>query len=76
MPNTRFDAFGEPLSPLAKVAELPQGRVSRVVMRLGVGVFWSLVIAIVAARVVTFDPDFASTFGAFAARCVQTVLNG
>jgi hypothetical protein len=36
-------------------------------LRIGTGLFWSLVVAILSARVLYFDPDFAVKFGQFAA---------
>ena len=76
MRNSQFDAFGEPLSPLQAAIQAPQGRVSRFVMRAGVGVFWTLVAGIVAARVVYFDPDFARNFATVAMNLVHGALNG
>ena len=43
------------------------GRPPRIILRSGVGLFWMLVIGIVAARAAYFDPDFAEKFGSIAA---------
>lgn len=74
--HSQFDPFGEPVESLAQVADAPQGRASRVLVRVGVGGFWTLVVAIVAARVAFFDPDFAKTFATVAANCLHAVLAG
>jgi hypothetical protein len=50
---SKFDPFGEPVT-MADAAEL--GRASRWLSRTGAGVFWALVIVIVAARAVYFEP--------------------
>ncbi len=75
MRDVQYDAFGETVSGVARAGGPFQSRVSKVVMRAGVGLFWGLVTIIVAARVTYFDPDLAKTFGAFAANCVQAVLH-
>ena len=45
-------------------------------LRIGTGLFWSLVVAILSARVLYFDPDFAAKFGQLAAllRPISTML--
>ena len=56
----QFDPFGE---PVAQGAEQANGSsASRIALRSGVGLFWMMVVAIVAARAVYFDPDFAEKF--------------
>jgi len=50
---SKFDPFGEPVA-IADTAE-PAGA-SRWLTRTGAGLFWTLVIAIVAARAVYFEP--------------------
>lgn len=50
---SNFDPFGEPVT-MADTAEL--ARASRWLTRTGAGLFWTLVIAIVAARAVYFEP--------------------
>ncbi|GJE31222.1 hypothetical protein [Methylobacterium oxalidis] len=70
MRQIQFDPFGEPVAQDLRAVgrgESRQGPVSRAVMRSGVGLFWVLVIGIVAARVAYFDPDFAEKFGSVAA---------
>ena len=76
MRDVQFDAFGEAVAGAALTETSSRSRVSKIVTRAGVGLFWSLVAVIVAARVVYFDPDLARTFGAFAANCVHAFLNG
>ncbi|WP_036048821.1 hypothetical protein [Bradyrhizobium sp. Tv2a-2] len=50
---SKFDPFGEPVT-MADTAE--SARASRWLTRTGASVFWALVIAIVAARAVYFEP--------------------
>ena len=68
MQPTQFDSFGERLPAFDANANSPQGPVSRWVLRGGIGLFWTLVIVVIAARVVYFDPDLAAKFEGFAAR--------
>jgi hypothetical protein len=63
MQEVQFDAFGEPVKTDDGRAAIPQGRVSNWVLAAGTGLFWFLVVVIVLARAVYFDPDFASKFG-------------
>lgn len=61
-----FDAFGEPVAQslpadAAPRTSRPRGA-SRLVLRSGVALFWTLVVVIVAARAVYFDPDVARSF--------------
>ncbi|MDR7039663.1 hypothetical protein J2X36_004440 [Methylobacterium sp. BE186] len=69
MRQSEFDPYGEPIAQ-----DLREGRptarpgsLSRGVLRVGVGLFWILVIGIVAARVAFFDPDVAAKFGSLSA---------
>jgi hypothetical protein len=61
--NVEFDGFGEPIpeSQVVKSQALPEphGSVSRWMVRAGTGIFWSLVVVIVAARAAYFNPGFA-----------------
>lgn len=75
MRDVQFDAFGEVVSDSVRSVGPLQGRASKIVLRAGVGLFWSLVVVIVAARVATFDPDFARSFGTVAANLVRAVVN-
>jgi hypothetical protein len=51
MPGVQFDPFGEPATQhLRHVTGGP-----RLIQRAGVGMFWGLVVAIVATRAVYFD---------------------
>ena len=50
---SKFDPFGEPVA-MADAAEPSRG--SRWLARTGASLFWGLVIAIVAARAVYFEP--------------------
>jgi len=67
MPDVQFDSFGEPLPDSRVFAAKPQGSASRWMLRAGTGLFWTLVVAILSARVLYFDPDFAAKFGQVAA---------
>lgn len=60
MRPVQFDSFGEPVALLVHDEHSP---VSRIALRSGVGLFWAMVLAIVAARVVYFDSDFTERFG-------------
>jgi hypothetical protein len=62
MQQVQFDSFGEPLPEQASVVDAPARTGSRVALRTGMGLFWSLVVVIVTARAFFFDPDFASQF--------------
>lgn len=53
MSRTKFDPYGETLE-LADGAGA--GSTSRWLTRFGAGLFWALVVAIVGARVIYFDP--------------------
>ena len=64
----QFDPFGEPTGPHRKLATGG----SQVMQRVGVGAFWTLVVAIVATRVAYFDPGLDGTLR-FMAGVVQTV---
>lgn len=72
----QFDPFGEPVAQ-ADDHERPSPA-SRIVLRSGVGVFWVLVVGIVVARAIYFDPDFAEKFGSVAALInhFQAVVGG
>jgi hypothetical protein len=50
---SKFDPFGEPVT-MADAAE--QAPASRWLARTGASLFWALVIAIVAARAIYFEP--------------------
>ena len=67
MQPTRFDSFGERLPALEAGASGSQGPVSRWMLRGGIGLFWTLVVVVIAARVIYFDPDLAAKFEGFAA---------
>jgi hypothetical protein len=64
---TQFDSFGERLPTYDPQKRGSQDVVSRWMLRGGIGLFWSLVAVVLAARVVYFDPDFAAKFGQLAA---------
>lgn len=67
MQPTQFDSFGERLPKYAPQKRGPQDIVSRWMLRGGIGLFWTLVAVVLAARVIYFDPDFAAKFGQLAA---------
>jgi hypothetical protein len=62
MRQLQFDAFGEPVTQDLHAAAEPAnctGAASRIALKAGIGVFWMLVVVIVAARAAFFDPNFA-----------------
>jgi hypothetical protein len=59
MKDVEFDAFGEPMLRSQALPTQPHGAVSRWMVRAGTGIFWSLVLVIVAARAAWFHPGFA-----------------
>jgi hypothetical protein len=59
MKNVEFDAFGEPMLQSQALPAQPHGSVSRWMVRTGTGIFWTLVVVIVAARAAYFNPGFA-----------------
>ncbi|TXN21561.1 hypothetical protein [Methylobacterium sp. WL9] len=64
MRSIQFDPFGE---PVAQAAEQDRpSTVSRLALRSGVGLFWAMVVVIVAARAAYFDPSFAEKFSSVA----------
>jgi hypothetical protein len=65
--QTRFDSFGERLPTYEARTRGPQEAASRWVLRGGIGLFWSLVVVVLTARVIYFDPELAAKFGQFAA---------
>ena len=67
MQQTEFDSFGERLPKYDLRTSGPQSAVSRWALRGGIGLFWSLVVAVLTARVIYFDPDLAAKFGQVAA---------
>ena len=71
MTNTEFDAFGEPMLRSQALPTEPQSRLSRAMVRTGTGIFWALVVAIVAARVVWFEPAFADQIAGLSARALD-----
>jgi hypothetical protein len=58
MSQPTFDSFGEPIPSAAQ--EPPRGRASRWLTMSGNCVFWGLVIGIVLARAVYFEPGVFS----------------
>lgn len=72
MPPT-FDGFGERLPDCDAPASDARDDVSRWMLRLGTGLFWSLVVAVTVARVMFFDPHLAAKFGSVAAAASQAL---
>jgi hypothetical protein len=70
MTNVEFDAFGEPMLKSQALPTEPQGRLSRGLVRAGTGIFWALVVAIVAARVVWFQPGFGDQIADLSSRAL------
>lgn len=70
MRQPQFDAFGEPVTQGLHAAAEPANcthTTSRIALKAGIGVFWTLVVVIVAARAAFFDPNFAEHFSSVAA---------
>lgn len=63
MSPVQFDSFGEPILP---ASDKEPTTVSRVALRSGVGLFWVMVVAIVAARAAYFDPALSEKFASVA----------
>jgi hypothetical protein len=59
--NRQFEPFGEPVTLREAGARPLSVRRARFV-NLGVGAFWGLVILVVAARAVYFDPNVVKSF--------------
>jgi len=59
MQDPKFDPFGE---PVAMADSHASGRGSRLLTRGGAGLFWALVIIIVAARAIYFEPGVFNGF--------------
>lgn len=59
MQDPRFDPFGE---PVAMADSRAPGRGSRLLTRAGAGLFWALVVIIVAARAIYFQPGIFNGF--------------
>jgi hypothetical protein len=60
MERTGFEPFGEPLTSATDAQ--PQSRASRLLLRAGTALFWSLVAAIVLARAAFFQPGVYDSF--------------
>jgi hypothetical protein len=59
MKDAEFDGFGEPILKSQALPTEPHGALSRGMVRVGTGIFWAVVVAIVVARVAYFNPGFA-----------------
>ncbi|WP_407175328.1 hypothetical protein [Bradyrhizobium sp. STM 3562] len=59
MQDPQFDPFGEPVA-IAETRATARG--SRWLTRTGAGLFWTLVIVIVAARAIYFEPGVFNGF--------------
>ena len=60
MERNRFEPFGEQL--VSATDAQPQSRGSKLLLRAGTGLFWSLVAAIVFARAAFFEPGVYDSF--------------
>lgn len=60
----QFDPFGEPVAQGSD--EDRPSAASRIALHSGVGLFWAMVVVIVAARAAYFNPEFAEKFGTVA----------
>ena len=76
MSHVQFDSFGEPLPQRVSRDAAQRPVASRVAMIAGMSLFWSLVVVIVSARALYFDPDFAAKFQQVAdfSRAVRAAL--
>ena len=61
MERLEFEPFGERLMREAGVR--PEPHASRLLLRTGIGLFWSLVGVIVLARAIYFEPGIFDGFG-------------
>lgn len=60
MERTGFEPFGEQLACAADAQ--PDSRASKLLLRVGTGLFWSLVAIIVLARAAFFEPGIYDGF--------------
>ena len=60
MERTGFEPFGEQL--VSATDTQPRSRASKMLLRAGTGLFWSLVAAIVLARAAFFQPGVYDSF--------------
>ena len=65
MDRLRYEPFGERLAPEGEAG--PRSRASKYLLRTGIGLFWSLVAAIVVARAAIFEPGVFDEFTRVAA---------
>jgi hypothetical protein len=70
MYKTQFEPFGEPLAQATEVPKARKGSLQDAIVNVTVGVFWSLVIGIVAARAMYFSPNIADYFVA----CIRSAF--
>lgn len=63
MSRVQYDSFGE---PILSASDREPTTASRVALRSGVGLFWAMVVAIVAARAAYFDPALSEKFASVA----------
>jgi hypothetical protein len=60
MERLRYEPFGERLAPEGEAGS--RSRASKYLLRMGAGLFWSLVVAIVVARAAWFEPGVFDEF--------------
>ena len=60
MERNRFEPFGEQL--VSATDTQPRSRASKMLLRTGTGIFWSLVAGIVLARAAYFEPGIYDGF--------------
>ena len=65
MERLRYEPFGERLAPERETGSA--SRASKYLLWAGTGLFWSLVVGIVLARAVFFEPGVFDSFNRFAA---------
>ena len=65
MHDDEFEPFGEPVARRLSDAPALSGRADpgRLLLRSGVGMFWALVVGVVAARAIYFDPGLFGKLG-------------
>jgi hypothetical protein len=73
MRSLEFDPFGEPLYS-ARLQDAVHTPASKLVSRLGAGFFWALVVTIIAARALYFDPDATKTLGVVAIDAIHGLI--
>jgi len=72
MERLRYEPFGERLAPEREAG--PASRASKYLLWASAGLFWSLVVGIVLARAVFFEPGVFDSFSRFAAYATELIF--